>query len=276
MDSIAVIILNYMTWQETLQEIAAVRGVLADRAYEIIVVDNCSPNESAEKLERAAEAEGFTFLKSAENAGYAAGNNIGLQYSAQKGHTYSWVLNNDIEFNHPQVLQKLLEVFEKDDAIAIVSPDVYSPEGHLFNRDAVKPSVWDLTLGMLAYKEKGRAEQAAEKGWLYTYRPQGCCMLLDTEKCRQVDFMDPYTFLYCEQIILAERLARSGYRCACCSQTRIIHNHSYTVRKALSKFKYVKANLRSFHYYLRRYRQFALPVCWLCDLFYGLKVTLLP
>lgn len=264
-----------MTWQETLKEVDAVRAVLADHPSEIIVVDNCSPNESGEKLEQAAPGK-FTFLQADSNGGYAAGNNVGLRYALENGHAYSWVLNNDIEFTAPQVLDKMLSVFEKDSAIAVVSPDILSPDGYLFNRDAVKPGVWDLTFGMFAYKKKGRAEREAQKGWLYTYRPQGCCMLLDNEKCARADFMDEYTFLYCEEVILSERLAQKGYLCACCTQTQIIHNHSYTVRKALSKFKYVKANLRSFHYYLRQYRRFCLPVCWLCDLFYGLKVMLLP
>lgn len=274
MDSIAVIILNYMTWQETLKEVEAVRAVLADRPHEIIVVDNCSPNESAEKLAQAAEGQ-FTFLKSETNGGYAAGNNIGLRYAHQMGHAYSWILNNDIEFSDTQVLTKLLEVFNKDDAIAVVNPDVYSPEGYLFNRDAVKPGVWDFTLGMLSYKKRGRAEEEAKKGWLYIYRPQGCCMLLDTRKAAEVDFMDEYTFLYCEEVILAERLLRKGYRCACCSATGIIHNHSYTVRKALSKMKYVQSNLRSFAYYLKEYRQFNPVVSAVCEAFYALKLLIL-
>lgn len=274
MNSIAVIILNYMTWQETLNEVAAVRAVLADKPYEIIVVDNCSPNESAEKLAQAADGN-FTFLKANRNGGYAAGNNIGLRYALEKGHTYSWVLNNDIEFPQPEVLENLLGVFAQDPAIAVVSPDVYSPDGYLFNRDAVKPTAWDMTFGMFTYKKKGRAESEAQKGWLYTYRPQGCCMLLDTAKCAQADFMDEYTFLYCEEVIFSERLAQKKLRCACCSSAKIIHNHSYTVRKVLSKMKYIKANLRSFDYYLKTYRRFCLPVRWLCDCFYGLKVAVL-
>lgn len=274
MDSIAVIILNYMTWQETLKEVQAVRAVLAGRPCEIIVVDNCSPNESGEKLAQAAKGS-FTLLHAPNNGGYAAGNNIGLRYAAQKGHAYGWVLNNDIEFTDPQVLTKLLAVFQKDEAIAAVNPDVYSPEGYLFNRDAVKPGLWDLTFGMLSYKKRGRAEQEAQKGWLYVYRPQGCCMLLDLRKAAEADFMDEYTFLYCEEVILAERLLQKGYRCACCSDTRIIHNHSYTVRKALSKLKYVQSNLRSFDYYMREYRRFCRPARLLCDGFYALKVLLL-
>lgn len=274
MDSVAVIILNYMTWKETLKEVQAVRAVLADRPCEIIVVDNCSPNESGEKLAQAAEGN-FTLLHAPNNGGYAAGNNIGLRYAAQKGHAYGWVLNNDIEFTDPQVLNKLLAVFEKDEAIAVVNPDVYSPEGYLFNRDAIKPSFWDLTFGMLSYKRRGRAEQDAEKGWLYINRPQGCCMLLDIRKTGEVDFMDEYTFLYCEEIILAERLLQKGYRCACCSGTGIIHNHSYTVRKTLSKMKYVRSNLNSFAYYLKEYRRFCLPARLLCELFYALKLLVL-
>lgn len=275
MDSIAVIILNYMTWQETLKEVDAVCTVLADRPYEIIVVDNCSPNESAEKLSQAA-AGSFTFLNADRNGGYAAGNNIGLRYALEKGHTYGWILNNDIEFTDPQVLEKMLGVFTKDELIAAVTPDVYSPDGYLFNRDAIKPNLWDFTFGMIAYKKRGRAEKEAQKGWLYIYRPQGCCMLLDIRKASEADFMDEYTFLYCEEFILAERLQQKGYRCVCCSDTKIIHNHSYTVRKALSKLSYIKSNLHSFSYYLKEYRHFNLPARVLCELFYGLKLILLP
>lgn len=274
MGSVAAIILNYMTWQETLKEVEAVRAVLANCPSEIIVVDNCSPNESGEMLAQAAPGS-FTLLHATHNGGYAAGNNIGLRYASEKGHTYGWVLNNDIEFTDLQVLSKMLEVFEKDETIAVVNPDVYAPDGYLFNRDAIRPGFWDLTFGMISYKKRGRAQDAAQKGWLTVYRPQGCCMVLDLQKTGQVDYMDEYTFLYCEEIILAERLLQKGYRCACCSATGIIHNHSYTVRKTLSKLKYVKSNLRSFDYYLKKYRRFCWPVRMLCDGFYGLKVLLL-
>lgn len=274
MNSVAVIILNYITWQETLAEVEALGAVLGDRPHEIIVVDNCSPNESAARLSEQAPGR-FTFLPSDRNGGYAAGNNIGLRYAAEKGHRYSWILNNDIEFPEPDVLDQMLAVFEKGEDIAVVSPDVYSPEGYLFNRDAVRWSFWDMTFGMLSYCKRGRAEEAAQKGWLYAYRPQGCCMLLDNEKAAQVDFMDEYTFLYYEEVILSERLLQKGLRCACCSEARIIHNHSYTVRKTLSKLRYVKSNLRSYDYYLKQYRRFGWLKRLLCNAFCGLKLLVL-
>ncbi len=274
MDSIAVIILNYMTWQETLREVDAVRALLGQRAYEIIVVDNNSPNQSRDELAKRADGS-YTFLASEKNGGYAAGNNIGLRYAAQKGHRYSWILNNDIVFDKPDVLEKMLGVFDRDETIAAVSPDVYAPDGYLFNRNAVKPNLWDMTFGMLAYKKKGRADEAAKNGWLYVYHVQGCCMLLDTHKLAAVDFMDEATFLYCEEMILAERLLKKGYRCACCSDSGIIHNHSYTVRKALSKYKYVKSNVKSFRYYLKTYRKCNVLTRLVCCAFFGFKTLVL-
>lgn len=274
MNSVAVIILNYITWQETLAEVAALAGVLGDRPHEIIVVDNCSPNESAQRLAEAAPGR-FTFLRSDRNGGYAAGNNIGLRYAVQQGHRYSWVLNNDIEFPEQDVLEKMLKVFEKAEDIAVVSPDVYSPEGYLFNRDAKRWSFWDMTFGMFRYRALGRAEEEAKKGWLYAYRPQGCCMLLDNEKAARADFMDEHTFLYYEEVILSERLLQKDLRCACCSDTRIIHNHSYTVRKTLSKLRYVRSNLKSYDYYLKQYRHFGLLKRLIANGFCGLKVLIL-
>ena len=85
MKSIAVIILNYLTWQETLQEVEAVKPLLAPYPHEIIVVDNASPNDSVERLTEQAQ-DRFTLLRSEDNRGYASGNNIGLQYAHRKGY----------------------------------------------------------------------------------------------------------------------------------------------------------------------------------------------
>ncbi len=275
MDGIAIIILNYVTWKETLKEVKLVKELLDNRSYkyEIVVVDNCSPNESYQQLSK--HTDEFTLIASSNNGGYAAGNNIGLAYATQKGYKYSWVLNNDILFNDKDVLTKMLSTFDKADDIAVVSSDVLAPNGYLFNRDAVRPNLWDLTLGMLAYKKKGRASEEAKRGWLYVYRPQGCSMLIDNEKASQVDFMDEYTFLYCEEFIFSERLLRKGYRCACCSDTTVIHNHSYTVKRTLSKIKFIKTNLRSYSYYLKSYRSFNVVSRFFAELFYALKLLVL-
>lgn len=254
MNKVAVIILNYKTWEDTLDEAETVHNCCGVDYSNIIIVDNASPNESYKKLSEHID-DGYVLLKSDKNGGYAAGNNIALRYAYEKGYRYAWILNNDIIINDSDIIKKMIRVMEKDSSVAVINPDIYSPEGHLFNRDAVRPSFFDLTIGMLLYKKKGR-KLVDQGGYGYIYRPQGCCMLCDLKKMESVGFMDEHTFLYCEEIILAERLRKENYRCACCSESSVVHNHSKTVSSNIKKKEILKIKEESFKYYLREYRNY--------------------
>ena len=90
-----------------------------------------------------------------------------------------------------------------------------------------------------------------------------------------VDYMDEYTFLYSEEIILAERFLNKGYKCACCLESRVVHNHSKTVKSEFDKKRIRKMQVESFEYYLRKYREYGKLKrtigCW----FYAAKLILL-
>lgn len=271
---IAVILLNYMAYRETLREISLLKPVLEGYDAEIVVVDNASCDESGRVLRECATGK-YTFIQAKENRGYAAGNNIGLRYAKEQGAKYAWVLNSDILFPDVNILKKMLRIFAMRQDVAAVSPDVYSPEGYLYNREAIRPTWVDMTFGMFRYRKKGRGIQKAKKGWLYVYRMQGCCFLADLEKLENCGFLDENTFLYYEEPILAERLLRNGYRCVCCSRTRVIHNHSVSVVKSIGKSGYRKNYRKSYSYYIEEYRKFSLWQQWLCKLFFAVKVFFL-
>ncbi len=270
---IAIIILNYMSWKETLKEVSMCHDFLCVDYQDIIVIDNASPNESGDELEKAS-FEKFVFLKAKENKGYAAGNNIGLKHARSNGYKYALVLNNDIIIDNSELLAFMMKVFLKDPIVAVVNPDIYSPEGYLYNRDAKKPSFFDLTIGMLAYKRIGRKLDDMG-GYGYVYRPQGCCMMLDLEKVREVDYFDENTFLYYEEFILAERLARSGYKCACANSVSVIHNHSQTVNSSIQRKRLVKIKNDSYKYYLKNYRFFSRTMTQICMFFHQIKLMCL-
>ena len=272
MDNIAVIILNYITWEETLKEIDIVKSLNASSQLDIIVVENNSPNNSYNCLLEHSK-NNFILIKSENNNGYASGNNLGLRYCFQKGYKYAWILNNDILIEDRDIVAKLISVFN-DDSVAVVNPDIYTPEKHLYNRDSSKPSFYDLTLGMFRYRKKGRIIKDIG-GYGYVYRPQGCCMMVDLSKMREVDYLDEYTFLYFEEVILAERLIKKDYKCACCLDCSVIHNHSKTVKSSIKRRQIAKIQLESFNYYLRKYRNFGVLKRFICRLFYKLKLCLM-
>ena len=170
MDNIAVIILNYNTWKESIKEADMLHDLCNVDYRNIIIVDNASPNESSDQL-KSNSSRGYVFIRSLENKGYAAGNNIGLKYAYEHGYRYAWILNNDILIQDRDIISKLIHVFKRDNSVAVVSPDIYAPDGHLFNRDAKRPNMYDFTLGMLRYKKKGRMVDDLG-GFAYVYRPQ--------------------------------------------------------------------------------------------------------
>ena len=268
---VAVVILNYKSWEDTLEEIKVCNQVLNIKNSDIIVIDNFSPNDSAEKLKKKSISDKFVFIESKQNRGYGAGNNLGLKYAFHTGYTHALILNNDIIIDNSNLVAELLRVFKSEKNVAIVNPDVYSPEGYLFNRDAVRPSFFDYTIGLLHYKKKGRALSNID-GYGYVYRPQGCCMMVDLNKMNEVNYFDENTFLYCEEPILAEKLLTKGYRCICNTSISIIHNHSKTVKSTYDIEKIIKINNESFSYYLKEYRKFNKFEIKICCMFNSWKM----
>lgn len=273
MSDIAVIILNYNSWEDTLKEVELLEDLFRAQPLDIIVVDNHSPNNSYEELHQRGEGR-FTLLGSDENKGYASGNNIGLKFCRDKGYRYAWILNNDILIDDKEILTRLKDVLLRDETVAVVNPDIYALDGHMFNRDSVRPSFYDLTFGMFRYRKKGRIVRDLG-GYGYVYRPQGCCMLVDLEKLEEVGYMDEHTFLYHEENILSERLLKKAYKCACRTDCRVIHNHSATVSSNIKKRKIVKIKIESFDYYLKAYRHYGAFKRHICRLFYKFKLKLL-
>lgn len=274
MREVAVILLNYISWEDTLAEMKMLEECLGIAYEDMIVIDNASPNESSERLSRNAEELGYVFLKAECNGGYASGNNIGLRYALEKGYRYGWILNNDILIEDGNLFGKLKGVLESVPDAAVVNPDIYSPDGHMYNRDAVRPSLFYQTFGALLYIRRGRRIEDMG-GYAYIYRPQGCCMLLDLKKCAQAGFLDENTFLYFEENILAERLLAKNYRCVCCTDARVVHNTSQTVRSQLQKKKLGQIKRSSYRYYLKEYLHYNAFLCRYCEFFYRMKCLIL-
>ena len=128
-NKIAIIILNYKSWGETVKEADLCNDLLHIDYKDIVIVDNASPNNSAEMLERERKNRNYVFLKSNTNAGYAAGNNIGMRYAYNKGYKYAWILNNDIIIDDVQIITKIIDVFEKEiieDVVSIRIPSSWT------------------------------------------------------------------------------------------------------------------------------------------------------
>lgn len=261
--SVLAVILNYGTYELTINLINELRASLDYENYLIMVVDNCSPNESAEVLEQKSRELGFIFFANKTNAGYAAGNNIGIRYGIEHGFDYSWVLNNDVELREKNVLSHMAEIAEGDEHIGCIGPMICSPDGEACAPYVNRPTFWNMTFGIISEKNL-RRKYINRSGEVY--RIYGCCMLLKNRVMKAVDCMDERTFLYGEEAILAERMLAKGYVSFYDAEVSVTHKESVSVArmsKSKKKLQVTESN-KSRELYLKEYRHFPAPARWLC------------
>ena len=261
--SVLVVILNYGTFDLTINLINELRADLDYENFSIMVVDNCSPNESAEVLEAKSGEMGFIFYANKTNAGYAAGNNIGIRYGIEHGFDYLWILNNDVELREKNVLAHMIGITEKDEKIGCIGPMIYSLDGEICAPYVNRLTFWNMTLGIVSEK-KIRQKYIHESR--IVYRVYGCCMLLRNSVMKAIDCMDERTFLYGEEDILAERMLEKGYTMYYDAEVSVTHKESASMKQMSKNRKklQVRESWKSRELYLKEYRQFPALARWLC------------
>ena len=260
---VLIVILNYGTYELTLNLIKDLRTDLDYDNYSIMVVDNCSPNESAKVLEEKKVEMDYIFYANEENSGYAAGNNIGIRYGIEHGFAYSWILNNDVELREKNVLERMVEIMEQNSGIAVVGPRIISAGGTPVAPFCNRPTFWSMTLGIKQERDYRRTQMDISREVYCVY---GCCVLLRNTAMDDIDCMDERTFLYGEENILAERLLLQGYISYYIADVSVKHNESTSMTQ-MSKDKLrmqIRENRKSGEIYLKDYRHFVAPARWMC------------
>ena len=260
---VLIIILNYRRYDLTIKIINELHSNLDYSNYSIMVVDNCSPDESAKVLEEKKDSMNFIFYANKNNSGYAAGNNIGIRYGIKNGYDYSWILNNDVEILDRDVLKQLISKAESDTSIACIGPKVYSSFNKAVPPFCNRPTLWSYSLGLKQERDYRRTQIDISRRVYCIY---GCCVLLRNEAMKEIDCMDERTFLYDEEVILAERLLSKDYSSFYLPTVSVRHNEGSSTRVLTrSRLKMrIKECSKSRNLYLKDYRHFSAPARWLC------------
>lgn len=258
---VAVVILNYNTYQLTIKEIENIEDVIEGDQLNIFIVDNCSTNESVEKLNcylnegKKRFHHKYSFISSLSNKGYAAGNNIGIKAAIDAGAKYSLIINNDILFTSPDSVSKMYNYMEANNHIGALSPRIVSKDGsHDKPIYYKKPSFWDLSFGIKSYVK--RIKDQNDELIYEVYAPRGSCMMLRNEDLKRIGLLDEGTFLYYEEPILAESLRKLNKTVVNFGRIHVIHNHAETIKSNISRKRNRAIVVESMDYYLKKYRKF--------------------
>jgi GT2 family glycosyltransferase len=195
------------------------------RNIEVIVVDNASKIDPTEIIKSSYPET--RVITSSENLGFAGGNNLGI---AQAKGEFLFFVNNDTVFT-PDLISVVLEEFQKDPDIGVVSPkirfyqhpDVIQYAGYT----PINPyTARNSTIGYLK-KDLGQFDRPGA-----THYAHGAAMMVKRDVIEKVGRMPENFFLYYEELDWCEQIKRAGFKIHFQPKAVIYHKESISVGKA--------------------------------------------
>lgn len=234
---VGVVVLNWNQETDTRECLASLR-LVRGAALRVFVVDNGSPPESVDRLER--EFSDVTFIRLGENRGFAGGNNVGIERALREGVSHVLLLNNDT-LVEPEFIRPLLDGLDGHKA-GVVGPKIYH------HPDVTR--VWfaggliDWRTGRQWHLGAGELDGAQWSTAREVDYVTACCLLAPAQVFREVGNLDERYFIYFEETDWNLRAGRKGYRRWYVLDSRIFHKVSRAMRTGSPTSDYYYARNR--------------------------------
>lgn len=246
---LGIIILNYKTWQLTVNCVDTLKNSLYID-YKIFIVDNASPNNSYENIQKVFQNDkNVVCIRAKENGGYAKGNNIGVNACIQEGIKYALITNNDVEFQMNAIFHMMETIMHNQNTV-IVSPKILSRTGQVNSIPYYGPQTLGQYLG-IKRAAKLHVDAANISETTKVYSVPGSCMMVDIDKFKKMGAFDTGTFMYCEEGTVSKQAWHAGYDILFEPKSVVIHNHGASTGL---RNVFIESNvLCSSLYYWRKY-----------------------
>lgn len=220
------IIVSYNTYALTKAAIEAALAAASGLELEIIVVDNASPDGSAEGLRAdfpSAIYPNVRLIAHHVNAGFAGANNLGAAEAAGR---ILYFLNSDT-VAAPGSTRILCDFLDANQGAGAIGPRVFNADG----TDQASTGRFPSAGGLLRYhlplldalRGRDRRRDALPEATGPVDLVKGCALALTRAAFDRVGGWDASYFLYAEETELCYQLVRQGYTNYFVREAEIVH-----------------------------------------------------
>lgn len=199
------------------------------KGFKLYFVDNGSTDASISFLEKFKYKLDIELIKLNTNTGFAKGNNKGLAEAFKDEYEYVFTLNNDIELK-PDCLMKLKEFIKKNKEFQVFQPLMLN----YYNRETI--DACGIRFTEIYFAELMGYGRSIFELNNYSVEIDGVCAgaavylksALSQVKIYHNEFFNSNFFAYYEDVDLAMRLKKAGFRSALVKDSQVYHVHSAT------------------------------------------------
>ncbi|MBI5135438.1 glycosyltransferase family 2 protein [Candidatus Uhrbacteria bacterium] len=239
-----------------------------DVDFKIVVVDNCSSDQSvasAKRIQRANPKGRLSIIANASNRGFASAVMTGYErlVKDRRGSDPVLLLNPDVEL-HADVLPSLLGRFHQSDRVAIIGPTLFDEQGMIQRSVMRLPTVTSTILLALKLHHVFPWLPAVRRYFAmdhdYTQpslveQVQGAFFLVRPECWRELEGLDPHYFIWYEEVDFCKRALDAGWEVLYQPTAGIVHHGGKSFEQAARSDKQAYF-YQSAMYYIAKHKGF--------------------
>jgi GT2 family glycosyltransferase len=245
---LSIIVINYKNYHLTKKCIDSVLNTIKNISYEIIIIDNNSPNDSYECLQsNFMQFKNIQIIRNSLNSGFGAANNLAVNYATGN---YLLFLNPDVIVLNDSIV-KMYEKFLNNEEIGLISCKLLNKDLSLqhscrrfltfhefiFSRTPLKKLVNrkyrnKLNSKYLMYDFNHKNTESVD--WV-----MGSCMLMEKNFFNFIGGFSKEYFMYFEDVDLCYKIHLNNRKVLYYSDAHMIHLHNQESVKKVNKLTYI-------------------------------------
>lgn len=264
---LSIVIINYNLAMEIENCLNSLLGEI-DKSmhyeYEIIIVDNDSPDRGLLETEKKFKKDNIHFFYLEENLGFGKGCNFGFSKSSGK---YLCFLNPDTLITE-DIFSPIISLLQSDKSVGIIGP-----------KQQVRPPFFDFSAGfypnivfevvnlfgvgvffeglIMSFYTKFKRNKGLEVDWIL-----GAAIFMKSELFQEINGFDKDYFMFSEEVDLCKRVSNKGFKIIYHPEYKIHHIGSvsgkkdytlYTIRTYSSRLLYISKHYKGLYKSVMRF-----------------------